>query len=66
MKFGDKVGWRKGGNWLYYKDITFDKKAPGGHLPWQSGWFFNTMGGRLYVGVHCVSSLASRLLSCNI
>ncbi|WP_242035044.1 serine/threonine-protein kinase [Dolichospermum sp. FACHB-1091] len=32
-KFGDKVGWRKGGHWLYYKDITFDKKAPEGHLP---------------------------------
>jgi hypothetical protein len=32
-KFGDKVGWRKGGSWLYYKDITFDKKAPEGHLP---------------------------------
>jgi serine/threonine protein kinase len=33
QKFGDKVGWRKGGNWLYYKNITFDKKAPEGHLP---------------------------------
>jgi hypothetical protein len=32
-KFGDKVGWRKGGSWLYYKDIAFDKKAPEGHLP---------------------------------
>ncbi|MFO5493386.1 MAG: GUN4 domain-containing protein, partial [Cuspidothrix sp.] len=32
-QFGDKVGWRKGGHWLYYKDITFDKKAPEGHLP---------------------------------
>ncbi|MBD2277912.1 MAG: protein kinase [Dolichospermum sp. DEX189] len=31
--FGDKVGWRKGGSWLYYKDITFDIKAPEGHLP---------------------------------
>ncbi|MEI6446166.1 MAG: GUN4 domain-containing protein [Nostocales cyanobacterium ELA583] len=30
---GDKVGWRKRGNWLYYNDITFDKKAPEGHLP---------------------------------
>jgi eukaryotic-like serine/threonine-protein kinase len=29
----DKVGWRKGGNWLHYEDITFDKKAPEGHLP---------------------------------
>ncbi len=35
QKFGDRVGWREGGNgnWLYYKDITFDKKAPEGHLP---------------------------------
>jgi hypothetical protein len=32
-KFGDKVGWREGGYWLYYKDITFDKKAAEGHLP---------------------------------
>lgn len=32
-KFGDKVGWRKGGDWLYYKDTTFDIKAPEGHLP---------------------------------
>ncbi|MFM6219570.1 MAG: GUN4 domain-containing protein, partial [Dolichospermum sp.] len=33
LKFGDKVGWTILGNWLYYKDITFDKKAPEGHLP---------------------------------
>ncbi|MFM6268576.1 MAG: GUN4 domain-containing protein, partial [Dolichospermum sp.] len=33
LKFGDKVGWTKGGNWLYYDSITFDKKAPEGHLP---------------------------------
>jgi serine/threonine protein kinase len=44
--FGEKVGWRKGGdwfsklvskkegNWLYYTDITFDIQAPVGHLPW--------------------------------
>ncbi|MBE9199994.1 MULTISPECIES: serine/threonine-protein kinase [unclassified Nodularia (in: cyanobacteria)] len=31
--FGDKVGWRKGGYWMYYKDITFDIKAPEAHLP---------------------------------
>lgn len=35
-KFEDKVGWRKGGNLLYYNDITFDKKAPEGHLPTHS------------------------------
>ncbi|MBE9259781.1 GUN4 domain-containing protein [Dolichospermum sp. LEGE 00246] len=34
-KFGDKVGWRKGEDWLWleYTDITFDNKAPEGHLP---------------------------------
>ena len=32
-KFGDKVGWRKGGDWLHCTDITFDKKAAEGHLP---------------------------------
>jgi eukaryotic-like serine/threonine-protein kinase len=35
-KFEDKVGWRKGGNLLYYNDITFDKKAREGHLPTHS------------------------------
>jgi serine/threonine protein kinase len=32
-KFGYKVGWRKGQSWLYYRDITFNTKAPEGHLP---------------------------------
>jgi serine/threonine protein kinase len=36
--FGDKVEWRKGDKWLYYNDVTFDIKAPEGHLPvWLSG-----------------------------
>ncbi|MFM6872503.1 MAG: GUN4 domain-containing protein [Dolichospermum sp.] len=61
LKFGDKVGWRKGGSWLYYSDITFDKKAPEGHLP--IGW--DELGFRL-VGWVCGSSLASRLVNCNI
>ncbi len=40
-KFGNKVGWRKGivrQRWLYDKDITFDKKAPEGHLPAKTGY----------------------------
>ncbi|QYX32233.1 serine/threonine-protein kinase [Sphaerospermopsis torques-reginae] len=44
-KFGDTVGWRKGGRWLCYNDITFNIKAPEGHLPghlpgvgWRWGW----------------------------
>ena len=32
-KFGDRVGWIKGGNWLFYSDLTFDIKAPHAHLP---------------------------------
>jgi hypothetical protein len=35
-KFGDKVGWRNTGRlyyWLGYNNITFDIKAPEGHLP---------------------------------
>jgi serine/threonine protein kinase len=37
LAFGDRVGWRKGlpfmKEWIYYKDVTFDLKAPQGHLP---------------------------------
>lgn len=43
-KFGDEVGWRREPRglayhrqWLYYGDITFDKKAPEGHLPCEGG-----------------------------
>jgi hypothetical protein len=68
-KFGDKVGWRKGGDWLYYKDITFDKKAPEGHLPFRDvDMVFGEV--RVWGWVRfegCVwSSLASRLVNCNI
>lgn len=32
--FGDAVGWRKGGDWLSYKETSFDSKAAVvGHLP---------------------------------
>jgi serine/threonine protein kinase len=77
-KFGDKVGWRKGGDWLYYKDITFDKKAPEGHLPFPEGHLpfrdvdmvFGEVRVRVWGWVRfegCVwSSLASRLVNCNI
>ncbi|WP_427158271.1 GUN4 domain-containing protein [Aliinostoc sp. HNIBRCY26] len=36
--FGDKVGWRKGGDWLYYSEITFDITAPEAHLPGVSSY----------------------------
>ena len=31
--FGDKVGWRKGGSWLSYSDLTFSVGHYMGHLP---------------------------------
>ncbi|MDB9534908.1 GUN4 domain-containing protein [Dolichospermum planctonicum CS-1226] len=68
--FGKRVGWKGGllGHWKYYNEITFDIKAPEGHLP---------TGGKEVVWVltnlpfweqkHLfVSSLASRLVDCKI
>lgn len=31
--FGDHVGWRNGGCWLSYQQLTFTPTAPVGHLP---------------------------------
>jgi hypothetical protein len=31
--FGDKVGWRVNGSWIYYSEVTFSTSAPQGHLP---------------------------------
>ena len=33
VKFADKVGWRKGGEWLYYSQLTFSIEHYRGHLP---------------------------------
>ncbi|MCM2404926.1 GUN4 domain-containing protein [Anabaena sp. PCC 7938] len=43
--FGETVGWRKGGYWLSYKDITFDKKVPEFHLPLSRFWVVGVGGG---------------------
>jgi len=32
-QFGEQVGWRVAGNWLNFRDLTFDSCAPEGHLP---------------------------------
>ncbi len=61
--FGDKVGWRKGGDWLKYKDITFDLKAPEAHLPIEYG---NILEGSIGYEGYVISSFASRLVKCNI
>lgn len=40
--FGDRVGWRLKGNWLWWNDLTFTSYAPPGHLP---GWRVGGSGG---------------------
>ncbi|MFM6092369.1 MAG: GUN4 domain-containing protein, partial [Dolichospermum sp.] len=65
-KFGDKVGWRDGSG-LYYKDITFDKKAPGGHLPFHWRPLFIIMDDLpYYLWIDVWYALLSRLVDCNI
>jgi len=59
--FGDQVGWRVGGSWLYYRDLKFNQTAPVGHLP---VWGCIVVGG-VSVWGFVVSSLASRLVDCN-
>lgn len=56
-KFGDHVGWRKGGNWLNYSDLTFELRdtTPYGHLPL---WDKN-----MDLDVWCVFS---RVKTCNL
>ena len=42
--FGDRVGWRKNGEWLYYNQLIFNTKAPVAHLPgWCGGWSFGSL-----------------------
>jgi serine/threonine protein kinase len=56
-EFSDKVGWRKGGSLVYYWNITFDKKAPEGHLP-VAVWY--NAGGRALVVVNGMPFLSRR------
>ncbi|MEG5059680.1 GUN4 domain-containing protein [Microcoleus sp. A2-C5] len=62
--FADRVGWRVKTKWLSFYDLKFNIKAPEGHLPvgvvWSVRWwrFGGAFGG--------LSSIASRLVKCNI
>lgn len=70
--FGDKVGWRRGlplmKEWIYYRDVTFDLKAPKGHLPIDllRYYFFNGRGvGRKEIS-ETVGFLFSRIENCQM
>ena len=77
--FGDRVGWRVNNIWIYYyKDVTFDLKAPLGHLPFlltradnrTFDIYIDETGtlrrGHFVGGALFYRSLASRLVKCNI
>jgi uncharacterized caspase-like protein len=67
--FGDGVGWRVNKSWIYYKDVTFDLKAPLGHLPVRCAYCIGILGlgsGLRIAPLWGLSSLASRLVKCNI
>ncbi|ACK73340.1 GUN4 domain protein [Gloeothece citriformis PCC 7424] len=53
-KFCDRVGWRNGGSWLSYNELTFNIDAPQGHLP----------KCKILYLVYCLS-LFSRVKTCN-
>jgi serine/threonine protein kinase len=64
-KFGDTVGWRDDGRWKNYRELNWRRplrdNTPEGHLP--RGWGKKIGGG---IGVLWFSSLAQRLVNCNI
>ncbi|MFM7789542.1 MAG: GUN4 domain-containing protein, partial [Microcystis panniformis] len=68
-KFGDRVGWRKGGSWLYSSDLTYSDEAPKAHLPWlpivtNSPIFALRVGG-IFMDMDMVGSF-SRAKACNL
>ncbi len=71
-KFGDTVGWRKGGKWLDYNNLTFNTDAPIGHFPCvgiilPEQWIGGTGDvGREGFGGLKPSFLAQRLANCKM
>lgn len=64
--FGDRVGWRKNGEWLHYDKLIFNTNAPMAHLPWW--WFFGGFGGGVSRrgGIRGVGHLFSRVETCRL
>jgi serine/threonine protein kinase len=65
--FGDKVGWRKGGECLDYSDITFDITVPEAHLPVEIyGWLGEGLWGLWGGSLVCSVYLLSRVETCKV
>lgn len=67
FKFGDRIGWRKEGQWLTYPQLGFhhEPQPPQGHLPVlrASGALLGVGSG---IGTFRFSTLAKRLAQCNL
>lgn len=59
-RFGDRVGWRKGGQWLTYNQLHFSDQANEGHLPATTG---NGVSGGVWGGI---ASISHRLKYCRL
>lgn len=59
-QFGDRVGWRKWGQWRKYDQLNFSDYAPVGHLPATTG---NGVSGGVWNGV---ASITHRLKYCRL
>ncbi|MEH2268802.1 MAG: GUN4 domain-containing protein [Nostoc sp.] len=58
-RLGDRLGWKKQGKWLYWRELNFSEQAPKGHLP--SGTCpLGTVEGWIWDGCNVVSVLLSR------
>lgn len=68
-KFGDRVGWRKGGSWLYSSDLTYSDEAPKAHLPAGSverdRYYLGWRNG-IWLIWESFSGAFSRLKACNL
>lgn len=61
QKFGDRVGWRKDGDWIVFKaDLNYSTDAPLGHLP-SPRQEYQFAGGRLEY-----TTLAQTMVSCKM
>jgi hypothetical protein len=65
LALGDTVGWRKGINWLFIRDMIFDITAPEGHLP-VGVFYYGSVWWDSEEGEGRILSFASRLANCNI
>ncbi|MGF1491024.1 MAG: GUN4 domain-containing protein [Microcoleaceae cyanobacterium] len=62
--FCDQVSWRKGENWKYYEELSFNSSAPPGHLPvlvWRKRACYGISQG---TAAECLTSMIYRLKIC--